>query len=149
VKPEDNALTLPAASVVLAVNVVVDDDITVTVAVATPPAEIVVVATGDPVPAALLYTSRVLPASPVKLKVGVRELPGLVGVEEVIIGAAGAILSCVYENEGEQALKLPAASIAVAVKKVVELELAVTVTAAEPPETTPEERTLPAQLLPA
>ena len=78
----------------MAVNVVVVDDATVTATVASPPTGIVVVATGDPVPLELLYTCKVLPTSPIILKVGVRELPELVGVDEVIIGVVGATLSC-------------------------------------------------------
>ncbi len=91
----DSTLTLPAASVNLAVNEVVDPAVTVTTTDASPPAGMVTVVTGNPVPVALLNIRSVLPASPITFKVGVSEEPGLAGDEDVMFGVVGATLSCV------------------------------------------------------
>jgi hypothetical protein len=75
---------------------VVEKAVAVTPTAAVPPPDIVVVATGDPVPEILLYMRTVALGSPVRVKVGVTDtLLGLAGMDDTITGAAGATLSCV------------------------------------------------------
>src|SRR5262245_31904347 len=112
--PAEQPETLPAASVALALIVIVwlssrPDVFTLNV----PPTE-EPVPIGAPPQLAWPYTLIVAPASAAPETVGLLLFAGEVGEVDSDVGAVGAMLSCVYEKPVEQPETLFAASVALA-----------------------------------
>jgi hypothetical protein len=120
----EQPLTLPAASVAVALNVVDVLSATATVRPGLARFAAVPVTAGAPVQAPVVYTLTVEPASAVPVIAGELLFAGETGEEASDVGSAGAVESSTYVTElAEQPLTLPAASVAVALK-VVELSSA-------------------------
>jgi hypothetical protein len=112
--------TLPAASVAVALKVVVVSSETATVRPGLENAAAVPVAVGAPVHPAVVYSLTVEPASAEPLMAGELLFAGPTGVEASEAGSAGEVESSTYVTElAEQPETLPAASVDVALKVVV------------------------------
>ena len=121
---------LPAASVARAVNDVFVFAVTVTGAVQAPDAFAVTVATAVPPHVVDANNATVALASAVPASVGVVDVfDGLAGVEPVMTGVAGAVLSWRYASVFEHTEALPAASTERAEKSVSVLAVTVVGTA--------------------
>jgi hypothetical protein len=123
----EQPLTLPAASVAVALKVVVESSETATVRPGLEKAAAVPLAATEPEQSLVVYSLTVEPASAVPENLGALSLAGETGVEVSEEGAAGALESSRYTTPAEQLPVLPAASVAVALKVVVESSVTATV----------------------
>jgi hypothetical protein len=120
VTPAEQAETLPAASVAVALKVVVVSSATVT-AIPVAKAAAVPLAVGAPEQSLVVYRSTVEPASAAPEIEGELSFAGPAGLAASADGAVGELESSTYvTSEVEQPETLPAASVAVALKVVVE-----------------------------
>ena len=123
----------PAASVAVALNVVVLPTPAVAVRPGEKNAAAEPVATGEPVQPAVVYSFTVDPASAVPATNGVVLVPGEAGVVLLMVTRAGAVESLTYARElVEQPEVLPAGSVAVALNVVVLFAVTVTGRPGEP-----------------
>jgi hypothetical protein len=125
--PEEQPLTLPAASVAVALKVVEESSGTATV-IPVANAAAVPDAFGAPEQSPVVKRSTVEPASAEPLIAGELSFAGPAGVDTSEDGAAGAVESSTYVTPEEQPLTLPAASVAVALKVVDESSATATAT---------------------
>src|SRR4029078_475005 len=115
--PLEQPLTLPAASVAVALKVVDESSATATV-IPVANAAAVPGAVGAPVQVAVVYSLTVEPASAVPLIAGALLLAGPAGVAVRPEGLTGAVEPSRTFTPRAQPLTLPAASVAVALKVV-------------------------------
>ena len=118
VTPAEQPETLPAASVAVALKVVVESSDTATVRPGLEKAAAVPLAATEPEQSLVVYSLTVEPPSAVPLIFGELSLAAETGADASEEGATGALESSRYATPAEQVPVLPAASVAVALKVV-------------------------------